>query len=244
MNRRLILVAASTATLGATVVLAQTEGLDLGAIKRNAAAAAADAQALVDQAKDRGKDMAEEARAVDTGGHANVERYAAAAKSAGSAVDLDDAVKQLGPAQAERGTAPTFIVFASLSMPKPSLRTLLADTSRAGGAVVFQGFPNNSVKAFQEGLGAVMDKERQYRGVGVDPRLFRAFHVEAVPTYVVVSSDFTPCDGFACETKVPPHDKLTGNVTVRYALETMAEGGGPGARVAGVALHNLDANGG
>ncbi len=79
----------------------------------------------------------------------------------------------------------------------------------------------------------------QFASIGVDPRLFRAFQVQAVPTYVSVSSDFDLCAGFSCTTKVPPYDRMIGNVTVEYALSTFAEGNGPGARVAAVALSNM-----
>jgi conjugal transfer pilus assembly protein TrbC len=75
--------------------------------------------------------------------------------------------------------------------------------------------------------------------IGIDPRLFRAFDVQAVPTYVAVSSDFDLCAGFSCQTKVPPYDRMTGNVTVEYALSSFVDGRGPGARVAAVGLSNL-----
>ncbi|MEB3025905.1 TrbC family F-type conjugative pilus assembly protein, partial [Parvimonas sp. M13] len=76
--------------------------------------------------------------------------------------------------------------------------------------------------------------------VGIDPRLFRAFNIDAVPTYVVVSTDFKPCDGFNCQTPVPPHDRMTGNVTPAYALRTFAQGGGAGAAIAKVYLASLE----
>ncbi len=55
----------------------------------------------------------------------------------------------------------------------------------------------------------------------------------AVPTCISPSSsDFDPLRRFSCQTKVQPHDRLIGNVSVEYALEQFAEGNGPGARVA------------
>jgi conjugal transfer pilus assembly protein TrbC len=75
--------------------------------------------------------------------------------------------------------------------------------------------------------------------VGIDPRLFRAFNVTAVPTYVVASTDFDLCDGFDCQTQVPPHDRISGNVTADFALETIARGGGPSARIASQYLARL-----
>jgi conjugal transfer pilus assembly protein TrbC len=79
----------------------------------------------------------------------------------------------------------------------------------------------------------------QFANIGIDPRLFRAFDVQVVPTYVAVSSDFDLCAGFSCTTKLPPYDRMIGNVTVEYALSTFASGNGPGARIAAVALSNM-----
>ena len=40
--------------------------------------------------------------------------------------------------------------------------------------------------------------------------------------------------------QVPPHDRIVGNVTTRFALETFASGGGPGARIAALHLARLE----
>src|SRR3546814_15668924 len=84
------------------------------------------------------------------------------------------------------------------------------------------------MKEFSQALGKIVDREDDFANIGIDPRLFRAFDVQAVPTYVAVSSDFDLCAGFSCRTKVPPHDRMIGNVTVEYALSSFAEGNGPG----------------
>src|SRR3546814_15982544 len=75
--------------------------------------------------------------------------------------------------------APQLIVFASLSMPEQSLKKLIRDTAKAGGTVVFNGFPGNSMKAFQQGIMKVVDNEDAYGSIGIDPRLFRAFDVRS-----------------------------------------------------------------
>jgi conjugal transfer pilus assembly protein TrbC len=154
-------------------------------------------------------------------------------------VDFDEIVNGAAiNATAKGGEAPQFIVFASLSMPEASLKQLVRDTASAGGVVVFRGFPNNSAKEFVARIGKVVE-QGQFASIGIDPRLFRAFDIQAVPTYVTVSSDFDLCAGFSCQTKVPPYDRMTGNVTVEYALSTFVDGNGPGARVAAVALSSL-----
>ena len=107
------------------------------------------------------------------------------------------------------------------------------------GVVVFRGFPGNSVKQFTGALARVVPAGGS-NAVGIDPRLFRAFAVTTVPTYVVTSTDFDLCDGFDCTTAVPPHDRMSGNVSAAYALETFARGGGPGALIAAQHLARLE----
>ncbi|HEX7855083.1 MAG TPA: type-F conjugative transfer system pilin assembly protein TrbC [Sphingobium sp.] len=227
---------------GISAVLAQTiDSVDVQAVKKRAVDLAAEAQAFVDHVKDRGEQFREEAATVREGGMKNMRRVAAAELSGGPAgpVDFDEIIQ--GAARnvnAKGGEAPQFIVFASLSMPETALKQLVRDTASAGGVVVFRGFPNNSAKAFVAQISKVVE-QGQFASIGIDPRLFRAFDVRAVPTYVTVSSDFDLCAGFACSTRVPPFDRMIGNVTVEYALNTFAEGNGPGAKVAIVALNNM-----
>jgi conjugal transfer pilus assembly protein TrbC len=229
-------------TAAVSALLAQTvDGVDVQAVKKRAADLAAEAQAFVDQVKDRGDQFREDAAATREAGTENMRRVAAQDLPKGPAgpVDFDEIIQGAAQnASANGGEAPQFIVFASLSMPDDALKQLVRDTAAAGGVVVFRGFPNNSAKEFVARLSKVVDKG-QLASIGIDPRLFRAFEVQAVPTYVTVSSDFDLCAGFSCATKVPPYDRMIGNVTVEYALSTFAEGNGPGARVAAVALSNM-----
>jgi conjugal transfer pilus assembly protein TrbC len=229
------------ATAGISAIAQTIDGQDIEAIRKRAAAMNGDATALVEHVKDRGDQFRREAAEAQTGGTENMRRVAASdlPKGPPGSVDFDEIVKGAATnAAVPRGDAPQFIVFASLSMPAASLKTLIADTARAGGVVVFRGFPDNSAKAFVAGLTKVVARN-DMTAIGVDPRLFRAFDVQAVPTYVAVSSDFDLCAGFDCQTKLPPYDRMTGNVSVEYALSSFADGRGPGARVAAVALGNI-----
>lgn len=228
---------------GISAVLAQTiDGLDVQSVRQRGADLAGDAQAFVDQVKDRGDAFREEAAAVRETGTDNMRQIAAKELPRGSAgaVDFDEIVQgAAGNASLKTGDAPQFIVFASLSMPAQSLKPLIRDTARAGGVVVFRGFPDNSMKAFTGRIAQIVERQDDMANIGIDPRLFRAFDVQAVPTFVAVSSDFDLCAGFSCRTRVPPHDRMVGNVTVVHALSAFADGNGPGARIAGVGLSNL-----
>ncbi len=241
--RRITIVIAAIAGLAGIQAIAQTvDGLDLEAIKRRSAAMQGDADIFAEHVRNRGDAFREEAVAIQAKSSTNLTALAKTdlPVNGDGAFDFDEIIK--GASQNVAGTkgdAPQFIAFASLSMPPAALRQLIADTAKAGGVVVFRGFPNNSVKAFSAMLGKVVTDKDQLSNVGIDPRLFRAFNVEAVPTYVAVSTDFDLCSGLNCTTSVPTHDKITGNVSVRYVLDTFVAAHGPGAGVASVALRNL-----
>ncbi|MDD1449706.1 type-F conjugative transfer system pilin assembly protein TrbC [Sphingomonas sp. H160509] len=241
--RRITIVIAALAGLAGIQAIAQTvDGVDLEAIKRRSAAMQGDADIFAEHVRNRGDAFREEAVAIQAKSSTNLTALAKAdlPVNGDGAFDFDEIIK--GASQNVAGTkgdAPQFIAFASLSMPPAALRQLIADTAKAGGVVVFRGFPNNSMKAFSAMLGKVVTDKDQLSNVGIDPRLFRAFNVEAVPTYVAVSTDFDLCSGVNCTTSVPTHDKITGNVSVRYVLDTFVAAHGPGAGVASVALRNL-----
>lgn len=242
MRRTTIVVAALAGFVGIQAIAQTVDGLDLEAIKRRAAAMQGDADTFAEHVRNRGDAFREDAVAVQAKATGNLVNLAKAdlPTNGEGAFDFDEIIKGASQNVAtSRGDAPQFIAFASLSMPVPALRQLIADTSKAGGVVVFRGFPNNSMKVFSAMLSKVVNDKDQLANVGIDPRLFRAFDVQAVPTYVAVSSDFDLCSGLSCKSQVPAHDRMTGNVSVRYVLDTFVAARGPGAGVSAVALRNM-----
>lgn len=245
MPSKALLALGGVLTLGlVTATLAQTiEGLDLGSIQNRAEEQAKDAQAFIDSVAGRGDAVREDARQIADDGMAamkaiDTSKLPKVAGADGGAVDLDELVSGAQGALEAPKSAPLFIAFASLSMPEESLKQMIADVHKAGGVVVLRGLPANNGRTFAAAMRRVMSQDAA-ANVAIDPRLFRAFNVQAAPTYVAVSTSFAPCDDFACETAVPPFDRIIGNVTVQYALETFADAKGPGAPVARVALANL-----
>lgn len=239
--KRLISMSFVVLGLGATsAILAQTVGgLDLGAIEGRDPAIAENAENFVKQALIRGKTAVESASAAVTSSEANLRR--APLGTAGGAQGPVDFYAILAGAKgnltAPRG-GPMLVAFASLSMPEASLKRVIGDVTQAGGVVVFRGFPGGNPARFALAMQKLVEP-RQAASVLIDPRLFRAFGVEAVPTYVAVSSDYVPCDSLTCVSDVPPFDRLVGNVPARFALETIAGARGPGAPVAEAALARL-----
>jgi len=244
----LVVIAALASAAAFAGAAAQTaeQGLDLEAIRARAAEQAGEADALAASARARAEQLAREARTSAADAQAHGKRFASEAPKSvrpdpAQAFDFDRMVADAGTMASEgMGEAPRFIAFASTSMPPAALRTMIDDVTRAGGVVVFRGLPQNSAKALTAALSKVARPGEPLTSVGIDPRLFRAFGIEAVPTYVVTSSDFDLCDGFDCTTQVPPHDRMTGNVSAAHALETFARGGGPGALLAAQHLARLE----
>ena len=239
--RKLLSVLVSILGLGtAAAVVAQTvEGLDIRAIEARGAVHAEEVEAMLGQALERARTYDEEAQAIADAARADLRRARAVPGGGGAnGVDLDELVEGARASLTEPNGAPLFLVFASLSMPEEALKPLIADVRDAGGVVVFRGLPQNNGRAMVSAFTRIMDHETAVN-VAIDPRLFRAFRVDVAPTFVAAGSDFAPCDDLDCTSPPPPHDRMSGNVTVRYALERFADAGGPGAPVARIALANL-----
>jgi len=227
-----------------SAVLAQSvEGLDLEAIEKRAESKLEEAQELFDFAIANAEQHQEAAtEVVDNGFQAAQTVDVSHIAGPDGAIDLDEMLAGSQQAMSAPKGAPLFIAFASLSMPEDALARMIADTTRAGGVIVFRGFSAGNPQDFVTGIQKVVDQQGA-SNVAIDPRLFRAFSVDRVPTYVALSRDFEPCDQLECTSQTPPHDKLSGNVSAEYALTLFAEKGGPGASVSTVALKNLKRGG-
>ncbi len=228
---------AMTSALGGALAQSVPADIDVAAIRARAGEQASEAEALAATARARAKALTASATGTADQGRANGARLTAGTRpqtaKSSDVFDFDGMVADAGTmAKADLGEAPRFIAFASTSMPPAALKAMMDDVPRAGGVVVFRGLTRGSAQAMTAALSRVLAPGEQRDGVGIDPRLFRAFGIETVPTYVVASSDFDLCDGFNCTTNVPPFDRISGNVTAAFALDAIAAGGGPGAKVA------------
>ena len=245
MSNRLLLIPLALTLCAGGYALAQSapEGIDLDAIRARAHEQAADAEALAQTVRAKAGALAEQAKASQAEAHANRAAYAAnvSPSSTQAALDLDAMIATQAEAEtASLGASPRFIAFASLSMPEASLKALVRDMTRAGGVTVLRGFPQGNAALFKTRLAAIWSSEADASALGIDPRLFRAFHIEVAPSFVMLGADFSPCDGFDCSDSVPPHDRVAGNITVHQALDTFAAGGGPGASLARQHLARLE----
>lgn len=215
------------------------------AVRARAKEQAVEAGQFAETIRRRLDEVRSEAEAVAQQARANRPQAASFEPVNASGLDFDRLVAQsaqLHEKPDERG--PQLLAFVSFSLPDTVLRQIIKDVTLVGGAVVFRGMPENSLKAFSARLRTVIGTGEAPASIGIDPRLFRAFGVETAPTFIVVSTGFELCDGFACQSVPPPHDRMAGNVSVRHVLETVSSGHGPGAAVARVLTRRLDARGG
>ncbi|MEW4468467.1 type-F conjugative transfer system pilin assembly protein TrbC [Parasphingorhabdus sp. JC815] len=222
------------------------DSLDIATIRANAKSHAGEAEALAANIRKRAQEIEPQVRSLQDNARQNADNYKQSVKavSVKSELPFDFDAMIRDHADAEQTAfqdTPRFIAFASLSMPVQSLKILLKDMSNAGGVVVLRGFPEGDAAKFKARLAAMWESAEAADGLGIDPRLFRAFKVTAAPTFVMASSDFEPCDGFDCTSIVPPFDRMTGNVSVAYVLERFAVGGGSGAQLASLHLKRLRA---
>lgn len=129
-----------------------------------------------------------------------------------------------------RAGGPEVIVFMSLSAPAESWRQWSREAARIGAPLVLRGFGPEGLQATVKRIGAYLDREG---GAAIDPRLFRLFHITAVPAVAVVPGGVPPCESRGClSDATPPHDRVAGNIGLRAVLEAVAAEGGPGRAAA------------
>jgi conjugal transfer pilus assembly protein TrbC len=239
----------ASSILASVGVMAQENetGIDPQKLSDRAKAAHPEAEAFVREVQTRGRQLEAEARALNETARARARAQTsglaipglAKAKTA-NGVNLDAVLQEAATLQAEQHEEhPRLIAFVSASMPKASFRQVVNDVGKAGGVVALRGFPGGTQKLMAEALRARLEPGDAISGMGIDPRLFRAFDVAQVPVYVVLGADIQLCDDLACDPSPPPHDRMTGNVTLEHALETFSTGKGPGARSAKAYLTRL-----
>ena len=159
--------------------------IDLAKVRARANVYAEDAAAFAETVSKRGDAYREDAADVGDGARTNRDRYAdrlatttdgADGDTADSTFNFDRLIVDSSAAEkASFGEAPRFVAFVSTSMPAASLKRIMTDVPRAGGVVVFRGFPGNSAKRLVAALLKAVDADHAMDGVGIDPRLFRAF---------------------------------------------------------------------
>ena len=98
------------------------------------------------------------------------------------------------------------LVFVSLAMPESSLKQLAMEAEKTKARLVIRGLLENSFKT-------TLTRRQELKIPGeIDPTLFELFDVSRVPTFV-------RCRMTAEGAVKAGHDRLTGNIFLRDALE-------------------------
>lgn len=100
----------------------------------------------------------------------------------------------------------TLYVFVSFSLPEETWLSLSREVEKVGGVLVLRGLPDNSFKQLAYKIHALCEKG-VLAPVQIDPKLFSKFDVTKIPCFVTTYKD--------------DFDKLTGNVSLKFALEKM-----------------------
>lgn len=113
-----------------------------------------------------------------------------------------------------RDRYPRLLIFVSFSMPIPTLKSLAQQAALVRGKLVFRGLVDNSFKRTAQKL------EELGTEALIDPTLFRAYSIKIVPVFVLQerSPSFPGEEGIQ-------HDRVTGNVTLHFALSKMVQQG-------------------
>ncbi len=143
-------------------------------------------------------------------------------------LDLEQLARQLQDAQATLAraatdTAPRLQIFVTLAMSEPSLRALIAQAARANAALVLRGAKNGSLRQTLEAARTLIGT--QPVAWQIDPPAFARYQISAAPAFVLTRAGAQTA---ACAAGVCLADddfvKVTGDVSLDYALEAIARG--------------------
>lgn len=116
---------------------------------------------------------------------------------------------------------PILQIFVSSSMPIGLLKSYAREAIRYNGVLVFRGLPGGS---FHKLSGLVADISSDITGdvaMQIDDEAFKAFDIKSVPTIVLSK----PASIFSEQVRGGSFDKISGNITIKYALEVFAKEG-------------------
>ena len=135
------------------------------------------------------------------------------------------------PARTGKPSRAEVLVFTSLAVPAASWRAAARDAARVGATLVLRGVVAEGLPSTARRIAARLGDAAA--GVAIDPRLFRLFGVTRVPTVAVVPGGVTPCRSRGCAADpAPPHDQVSGNLSLAAALEAIVAEGAVGRELA------------
>lgn len=143
--------------------------------------------------------------------------------------------------------SPNIAVFVSFSIPELALHALIRDARISGVPVYLRGFKDGSLAETARQARAILPDSRSSNqnedaldGFLIDPRAFKVFQVDRVPTFVAYQGSMPDCDNLYCEVAIPKHDRVAGNISLQSALEILSISGTIAPEQAKMALTRLE----
>lgn len=121
------------------------------------------------------------------------------------------------------------LIFISFSMPETLIKGYIEEAKRYRGVLVLRGLINHSLKQTVQKLREIENKDEESDiSIIIHPHLFDLYQVKHVPT-IVLAKDNLKCVVKSDEClKSYQYDKISGSVTIKYALEKIEERGSIG----------------
>ncbi len=133
--------------------------------------------------------------------------------------------------QTDSGVTPTphqdgphLYLFVSFSMPQTTLRRLLQQADTLPVSLVLRGLVDGDMNKTRIRIGELYgteDSVANKAGLIIDPTLYERFDIAVVPTFVLTHEALKSCTTTGCD--AGDHVRLSGDVPLRYALETMVK---------------------
>jgi type-F conjugative transfer system pilin assembly protein TrbC len=112
------------------------------------------------------------------------------------------------------------MVFVSNSMHENMLKSFIKEAEKYGATLVFRGFIDGSAYKTAEYIRSI-SPEQSKASVIIHPHLFTEYKVDLVPTIVFAEKKACP----PSSTCIPRYDRMSGAVTIKYALSKFAATG-------------------
>jgi type-F conjugative transfer system pilin assembly protein TrbC len=113
----------------------------------------------------------------------------------------------------------SLLIFISSSIPKASLIRYSNDINKVGGVLALRGLIDNS---FKKTVSFIYELNKNGTRAIIDPNSFKKFNIDHVPQILLISDN--NCQELECNI-TPLHDRISGNVTLKYALEKISKDG-------------------
>lgn len=135
-------------------------------------------------------------------------------------IDIEAIAKRYEKGVVQQQKGERVYIFATLSMPKSTLKQLVTDVRKIDGAIVLRGFYEGSYKKTYQ---KIQELGLSDGNIQVNPAAFHKYKITQVPSFVVVkklgANESLDLDGCVLPNE---YIKITGDVSLGYALEKMA----------------------